>query len=209
MAQHTRMNIKPIANNTANISKHDSHFIYQFNNIEGRSHSNRKGTSLLIYFFFFFLSVNYLNFKLQLNHSVNNTLTMTQFIYVLHISDECRILPVPSCLWKPKVWTSWEEHSPNTTETDRHTHTQKKKMFWMKYVWTWAPNQTGAMLQSLPSWHVTTSRGSRFGFSPHLVEESWQEEDSWLADHFTDSSPQQWLVKVSERQTKGADGDIG
>lgn len=38
----------------------------------------------------------------------------------------------------------------------------------------------------------------------YLMEKGRQEKDSWLAEHFTESLPEQRLVKVAARETKGA-----
>lgn len=49
----------------------------------------------------------------------------------------------------------------------------------------------------------STGWESGIGLSTYLMEEGRQEEDSWLAGHFTKPSPQQGLVEMASGQMDG------
>lgn len=100
--------------------------------------------------------------------------------------------PVPSCLWKPRAWTSWEEHSLGTNEGQGN----KKP----DIIGICAPHLRCSCIFVIFTCYFSISRKKQKDRSSYLMEERWQEEDSWLADHFAESFPQQRLVEMSNRE---------
>lgn len=116
---------------------------------------------------------------------------MTDHSWKFTIIDMCWVLPVPSSPWRPKVWTSWEVHSPST-ETGKQKWHQKCSL----YRKTWTSAQ--AICKNVRGPHkIDVHKEISPVLWPYLMEKGRQEKDSRLADYFATSFPEQWLVKVA------------